>query len=126
MGWSIDYLEKDNIVCVKITGLMDWNLHRTFCKEVFPLVLRHGSQKIFIDFTEMVPDFTVLQIDDMPRLLRKDCEARPEFRIAGLYDESSPHTDEFVFFQNAAYIESINVQYFTSRDDALAWLKSWN
>jgi hypothetical protein len=91
---------------------VDWNQHRKFCKEVMPFILKHGSQKIFIDFTEMVPDFTVLQIDDLPRLLRKDCGVGPEFRIAGLYDESSPYSREFTFFKNAAYLESIQCPVF--------------
>jgi hypothetical protein len=77
-----------------------------------------------MDFTEMVPDFTVLQIDDLPRLMRKECGVGPEFRIAGLYDESSRYSKEFTFFKNAAYLESINVRYFTNKDDAIAWLKS--
>ena len=124
MNWAIDYLEKDNIVCVKITGLVDWNQHIKFCKEISPFILKHGSQKFFIDFTEMVPDFTVLQIDDLPKLMRKQCAVGPQFRIAGLYDESSPYIKEFTFFKNAAYIESINVRYFTNKDDAIAWLKS--
>jgi hypothetical protein len=122
MKWTIDYLEKDKIVCVKTSGLMDWDQHKKFCEEVFPFAIRHGSHKVFIDFRDMVPKFTVLQIDDLPKLL-KEVGVGPEFRIAGLYDESSPHSSEFTFFKNASFLESIKVQYFTEKDEAIAWLK---
>jgi len=123
MEWTIDYQEKDEIVCVKTSGLMDWDQHKKFCEEVFPFAIKHGSHKVFIDFRDMVPNFTVLQIDDLPKLL-KEVGVGPEFKIAGLYDESSSHSNEFEFFKNASFLESIKVQYFSEKNEAIAWLKS--
>ena len=122
MEWTIDYLEKDKIVCVKTSGLMTWEEHKRFAEEVFPFAIKHNSHKVFIDFREMVPDFTVLQIDDLPKML-KGIGLGPDFRIAALYDESSPHSSEFKFFKNTSFLESIKVQYFSDKDEALAWLK---
>jgi len=122
MEWTIDYLEKDKIVCVKTSGLMDWEQHKKFAEEVFPFAIKNGSHKVFIDFRDMVPDFDILQIDDLPRLL-KEIGVGPGFKIAGVYDETSPHSSEFKFFKNTSYIESIEVHYFSEKDEALAWLK---
>jgi hypothetical protein len=122
MEWTIDYLEKDKIVCVRASGVMSWEEHKQFAEEVFPFAIKHNSHKVFIDFREMVPDFTVLQIDDLPKLL-KGIGLGPDFKIAALYDESSPHKDEFKFFKNTSFLESIKVQYFSEKDEALTWLK---
>ncbi len=71
----------------------------------------------------MVPNFTVLQIDDLPKLL-KDMGLGPEYRIAAIYDPSSPHSSEFTFFRNVASILSLQVEHFADKDEGLAWLKS--
>ncbi len=122
MEWTIDYLKEDKIVCVKTAGLMDWEQHKKFALEVFPFAIKNGSHKMFIDFREMVPEFSLLQIDDLPNLLN-EIGVGPEFKIAAVYDESSSHSGEFKFFKNTSYLASIQVQYFHSEDEALAWLK---
>jgi hypothetical protein len=71
----------------------------------------------------MVPDFNILQIDDLPKFMKEECGVRPEDRIAAVYDESSPHSSEFPFFKNVAFLTSINVKYFPEKEDAIAWLK---
>ena len=124
MEWKIDYLEKDGIVSAKVTGLMDWEQHKRFAEELYPFAHKHGSHKIFIDFLEMTPRFTILQVDDLPGLL-KELGVGPEDRIAALHNPASPHHSENVFFKNAATIKSITVRYFTSKDDAIAWLKAY-
>lgn len=123
MNWTIDYLEEDGIVYAKTSGTMDWDEHMRFAKETFSFAHKHCSHKILIDFLEMVPNFTILQIDDLPKVL-KDYGIGPEHRIAALHDPSAPHCSENVFFKNVATIKSITVQYFTDKNEALNWLKS--
>ncbi|MBN2019057.1 MAG: STAS/SEC14 domain-containing protein [Sedimentisphaerales bacterium] len=123
MKWTVYYLEKDGIVLAKAAGLMDWEQHKAFAMEIYPFARKHKTNKILIDFREMVPSFTILQIDDLPRLL-KEAGVGSDFRIAALHDPSAPHHSENVFFKNAAAIASIQVRYFTDTDMAIAWLKS--
>ena len=123
MEWKIDYLEKDGIVVSKVTGLMDWEQHRKWCKEAFSAARKHNAHKMLNDLRDMVPSFTILQIDDLPKVL-KEAGAGPEHRIAAVYDPSSPHSSEFAFFRDVAAITSIKVKLFSSTEEALAWLKS--
>jgi hypothetical protein len=123
MEWAFDYLEKDRIVTAKITGLMDWDSHEKFAQEMFAFASKNKSHKILIDFFEMTPNFTILQIDDMPKLMR-EIGFGPEFRIAALYNPSSPKSNEFTFFKNVASIMSLRVQQFSDKEKAIAWLKS--
>jgi hypothetical protein len=124
MEWKIDYLEKDGIVSAKVTGLMDWDQHKKFAEDLFPFARKHNAHKILVDFLEMTPRFTILQVDDLPGLL-KELGVGPEDRIAALHNPSAPHHSENVFFKDAATIKSITVRYFTSKDDAITWLKSY-
>ncbi|MGA2322775.1 MAG: hypothetical protein ABSG22_02900 [Sedimentisphaerales bacterium] len=123
MKWTIEYLEKDGIVAAKLNGIMDWEEHRKFAEEIYPLAHKKGSNRILIDFREMVPDFTVLQIDDLPKLL-KELGVGPDLRIAAIHDPSSPKTGEFTFFRNVATIMSLQVEQFASREEAIKWLKT--
>ena len=124
MEWTIDYLKEDKIVCVKVSGRMDWEQHKKFAAEVFPFAIKNSSTRVFIDFRKMVPKLTVLQIDDLPRLL-KDMGVSPEFKIATLHYETSFHTNEqeHRFLDNVVSLNSLQIRPFSDKDEAMAWLK---
>jgi hypothetical protein len=123
MNWTIEYLEKEKVVAAKINGIMDWEEHRKFAEELYPLAHKKGCRKILIDFREMIPDFTVLQIDDLPKML-EDLGVTSDLRIAAIHDTSSPKANEFTFFRNVATIMSLQVEQFASREEAMQWLKT--
>jgi hypothetical protein len=123
MKWTIEYLDKDRIVAAKINGIMDWEEHRKFAEELFPLARKKGVHRILIDFREMIPDFTVLQIDDLPKMLM-NIGVGPDLRIAAVYDPTSPKANEHTFFRNVATIMSLQVEQFDNWDDAIKWLKT--
>lgn len=123
MEWTIDYLEKDRIVSTKVSGIMDWDEHKRFAEELYPFAKKKGVHKILIDFRQMQPKFTILQIDDLPNMLT-EIGVGPELTIASVYDPESPHSHEFKFFNNVATLLSIKVKQFVDPDEAIAWLKS--
>jgi hypothetical protein len=123
MKWTIEYLEKDKVVAAKVNGIMDWEEHKKFAEELFPLARKKGIHRILIDFREMVPDFTVLQIDDLPKMLM-DIGVGPDLRIAAIFDTSSPKANEHVFFKNVATIMSLQVEQFAGPEEAIKWLKT--
>ncbi|MFA5238884.1 MAG: hypothetical protein WC476_04140 [Phycisphaerae bacterium] len=123
MDWTIDYLEKEGIVSAKASGVMDWDEHKKFAEELYPLAKKHGVHKFLIDFRQMQPKFTIPQIGDLPDMLR-DIGVEPGFKIAAIHDPKSPYAHEFRFFSNVAKLLSIRVQQFVDPDEALAWLKS--
>jgi hypothetical protein len=123
MKWTIEYLEKEGIVAAKINGIMDLEEHSKFAEEIFPLALKKGCNRILIDFREMIPDFTVLQIDDLPKTL-KEFGVGPDMKIAAIHDPSSPKANEHTFFRNVATIMSLRVEQFSGRSEAIAWLKA--
>jgi hypothetical protein len=124
MEWTIDYIKEDKIVCVKVSGRMDWEQHKKFAEEVFPFAIRNNSNKAFFDFWEMVPDFTVLQADDLPKLL-KSFGIGPGFKIASLHDEATLRADEkrIHFLENVFSLSSIQLKHFFDKNEAMTWLK---
>ena len=123
MEWAFDYLEKEGIVAAKVIGLMDWDSHKKFAQEMFSFAVKHKSHKILIDFLEMTPKTTILEIDDMPKVL-SDLGVGPGWKIAALHDPKSPKASEFDFFRNVAALLSIRVRHFADKNEAIAWLKS--
>jgi hypothetical protein len=123
MDWTIDYLEKDRIVSTKVSGVMDWYEHKRFAEELYPFAKEHGVHKILIDFRQMQPKFTILQIDGLPDMLTK-IGVGPGLKIAAVSDPASPHGHEFKFFNNVATLLGIRVKQFVGPDEALTWLKS--
>ncbi len=123
MDLTINYLKKDAIVLVKLSGIMDFEQHKRFAQETFSFARKHKSHKIFVSMLDVIPQLTVLEIDDMPKTLL-ECGAGPEHRIAALHNPPPPHDKGFAFFKNAAFLKSLQIRQFTSEDEAFAWLKS--
>jgi hypothetical protein len=125
MDWTIDYLKDYGIVSTRLSGVMTWDEHKKFAEELYPFARKQGVHKILIDFRDMTPDFTILQIDDLPKLLI-DLGVGPEYKIAAVHDVSSPKKSEFDFFRNVATLMHLRVQQFADKDEAMAWLKATN
>jgi hypothetical protein len=120
---TVDYLEKDAIVLVKLSGIMDFEEHRRFSEEMFSFGKKHNAHKFLVSMLDVIPQLTVLEIDDMPKTLI-ECGAKPEHRVAALHNPPPPYDRGFVFFRNGASLKSIRIKQFISEDEAFAWLKS--
>lgn len=123
MDLTVDYLEEDAIVYVKVTGIMDFEEHRRFAEETSSFVKKYNSHKIFVNMIDMIPRLTVLEIDEMPNTLI-EYGVKPEHKIAALHNPPPPYDKGFTFFRNSALLKSLKIEQFTSKDEAYAWLKS--
>jgi len=123
MDVKTSYLEEDAIVLVKATGIMDFEEHRKYAKEILSFAKEHNSHKIFVNMLDMIPRLTTLEIDDLPKTLI-EYGAKPEHRIAILHNPPPPYDKGFKFLINVASLKSLQIKPFTSKDKAHAWLKS--
>ena len=119
---TADYIEKDGIIVVNISGIMDFEGHRRLCEETFSCGREHNAHKFLIKMMDMIPKLTVLEIDDMAKTL-VECGAKPADKIAAVHNPPPPHDKGFAFFRNVAYLKSIIIKQFTDEDEALAWLR---
>lgn len=123
MEITLDYLEEDGIVTVKVSGIMDFIEHKRYAKETLSFAKKHNSFKILIDMLEMTPQLTIPEIDGLPLTL-KEYGATAEYRFATLHNPPPPHDMGFTFFKDSATSESLDIRQFDTREEALAWLKS--
>ena len=121
MKWKIKYLEKEGIVSAQASGPTTVEEHRQFTIEAIACAREHNTHKIFIDFMEMAPDLTVLEVDQMPEVLQQ-AGVMPEDKMAVLFDFSSPLKNNFVFFGNVALLKSLRIKPFADKKSALEWL----
>ncbi len=123
MDLKLDYLEEDAIVCVKVSGIMDFAEHKRYAEEMLSFAKEHNSHKIFVNMLEMIPRLTTLEIDDLSKTLI-ECGTTPEHRFAVLHNPPPPHDKGFAFFRNTASLKSITIKQFANKDEVFAWLKS--
>jgi hypothetical protein len=125
MEWTIKHLEKDNIICMKAFGPADWDQNRKMSEEAFSLAQKHGSHRFIVDQQKLEHGLTILQIDDIPAML-KQIGITSRDKVAMVFDPASPISDAVKFFKDAAFIASLQLQIFSDKDKAIEWLKAEN
>ena len=123
MKWEIKYNKKDGIVAVKTSGLITWDENKLMAQEVLAAAKYHTTKKVFVDHRLSKPDLSILEIDELPSLL-KQIGVGPEYKVAILFDPASPQSDNFTFFQNVSTISSLQFRVFSESAEAIEWLKA--
>jgi hypothetical protein len=119
MEWKIDYLEEDNIVLVKTTGIAGWDDSRKLSEQAAECGRSKGSGRFLIDNRNLERTLDTLQVDMLPGML-KQVGITAEDRLALLYESSSPLKKTHQFFKDVSYLASIQVRLFTEIDEAVA------
>jgi hypothetical protein len=83
----------------------------------------HETKKVLVDHRLLQSNLTILQIDDLPKLL-KEIGVGPEYKVAILFDPMSPRSGDFKFFQNVSIISSLQFKVFSEHGEAIEWLKA--
>jgi hypothetical protein len=123
MNWTIKYLKEDGIVHAKITGVVTWDENKKMNEEVFSLARSKGVHRYLLEHPQLEHNFSLLQIDDLPKLL-KELGLGKEDKLAVLINPSSRYSKVLKFFENVSRLASLQVQHFTDLEKALNWLKS--
>jgi len=123
MEWTIEYLEEDSIVSVKILSPADIEGIRELCLEMDKLAREHNTHRYIMDHRGVGVTMSVFDIDAVPGML-KEIEADFEGKIVILMDPSAPKKNLFNFLKNILNLESMQLELFFDKDKAIAWLKS--
>jgi hypothetical protein len=123
MDWTIDYLKEDGIVHAKISGKATWDENKKMNEEVLSFARSKGAHRFLLEYPQLEHDLSLLQIDDLPKLL-KEFGLGPEDKLAVLVNPSSSHSNkELKFFENVSRLASLKVRHFTDIENAVFWLK---
>jgi hypothetical protein len=123
LEWTIDYLEKERIARVRTRGLITWDDTKQMTEEVFSFIRNKKVHRVLVDHREMVPNLSVLQIDNLPAMFR-EIGVEPEDKIAVLFNPATQNEENLAFFDNVMQITSLQFHSFTDEGEAIAWLKS--
>jgi len=122
MEWTIDYLEKDGIVYMKTSGPADWDQNKKMSETALALGRKNGSHRFFVDHRKLEHGLSILQVDDLPKML-KQIGVTSQDKVAIVFDPASPISNTFKFFRDASFLASLQLQIFTDKNEAIAWLK---
>jgi hypothetical protein len=122
MDWTIDYLEEGGIVHVKMSGLVTWDENKKMDEEVFSFARSKGAHKYLLEHPQIEHNLSLLQIDDLPKLL-KEFGLGTEDKLAVLVNPFSPYSKDLKFFENVSRLASLQVRHFVDFENAVCWLK---
>ncbi|MFA5554536.1 MAG: hypothetical protein WDA68_08305, partial [Phycisphaerae bacterium] len=60
MQWEINYFEKEGIIVVKTSGVIEWDDHKTMCQEMRTLADKHGVSKFLADHRDLQDGLSIL------------------------------------------------------------------
>jgi len=123
MELTIEYLEDEAIVFVKVSGIMDFEEHRKYAEKTLSSAKQHNTHKIFVDMLDMIPQLSAFETDEIVSTLI-EFGTTSEHRFAVLHNPPPPLDTGFEFFIDSAAAELLQVRPFKTREDALSWLKS--
>ena len=124
MEWTMEYLENDSIVYVKL--LSPANIERTkqMCLEMDQMAREHNTHKYLIDHRGIGVIMSVMDIDKVPGML-KEIEADFEGKIVILLDSHEPKRNLFKFLRNVLRLVSMHVElFYDDKEKAIDWLRA--
>jgi hypothetical protein len=125
MEWTINRLEKGNIISMKTFGPADWDQNKKMCEEAFSLAQKHGSHRFLVDHRKLEHGLSILEVDDIPVML-KEIGVTSEDKVAIVFNPKSPLSNTFKFFGDAAFIAFLQLRIFSDKAEAIEWLKTEN
>jgi len=123
MEWIIDYHQEYNTVLVKVLSPADFEGIKQLCIEMDLLAREHNTHRYLIDHRGVDVKISVFDLDKVPEMLR-EIEADFEGKVAILMDTSAPKKNLFNFLKNILILESMDLELFSDKDKAIAWLTS--
>lgn len=122
MSWEIEFVGKDGILHLKAKGVMNIDLIKQMSSQTISSAAEHGTNKYLVDFREMVPEVSTMNINDLPKILR-EFGTTPGSCMAMVFSPSSEKKEDFFFFETVFRNKGLRVRLFMDLNEASQWLK---
>jgi hypothetical protein len=123
MTCQVDYLEDNGIVKVKTSGAVSPDDKKKISQEAITAGRGKNVFAFLFDQQESQSGLTVLEIDQIPRMLR-EIGFKPSDKMAILVNPNSMSSGLFKFSENVFYLSSLQIRIFVDTDEATSWLKT--
>ena len=122
MCWTVRYEETEGIIHLAIRGDVTIDLLRRILPEFMALSRRHDCLRTLVDYTQAVSKITLVDIFEVPGLLRRS-GYDTRMRAAVVYGPASFPPANLPFWQTVSHNKGIfGVNFFTERQEARQWL----
>ena len=121
MNWEILFDEKENVLLVKTSGILDMPSSKAMAKECIEVIKKKNCRRCLIDNTAITSqNLGTLEIHSLPSLL-----AELDFpRNVSLAEVTlKKYAKDFVFFETVCRNNGYMVSTFFDVESALEWLK---
>jgi hypothetical protein len=120
MEWVIQFDEIKGLVQVQATGALEESPLREMTRELRDAVLRHGSKRVLVDYSQTVSQLEPYEIFERPKILAA-LGFPADVRVAVLYAKLDENAQ---FLENVYRNKNFAVRVFAERAAALSWLES--
>ena len=122
MGWTIDYLEEDDVILVKLLSPLTLEGLKPLLQNMTSLAVQHDSHKYLVDHRGVEAAMSVLDLEKVPGIV-KDVGVDPKGKVVVLVEPSSPQSTLFTFVKNVLNLALVEIKIFHDKDEALTWLR---
>jgi hypothetical protein len=122
MEWRIEYLEESGVVLVEYHGKADLEGVDTSTRQGDGLARWHGARGVLVDLTDLEVNMPAHQIFGIPEIY-KQMDLPMQRRTAFLIHNERGQIKDYEFFENVCVNRGYHFRGFSTREDALQWLK---
>ena len=121
MPWEIKTRGEEKVVHLKASGSLDLDLIKEMCSAAMVAADEQKIRKYLVDFVEMDPQLSTIDIYKLPALLEAMGDSRKS-RTAITIAPDSDKKKDFAFFETASLNQGFQVRLFFDVDSAAEWL----
>ena len=123
MQWTIDYLEKDDIILVRLLKPVNMEIVKPLLRDMMSSALKYNSRRYLVDHRRVGVEMSVTDLAKVPDIAR-DLGVDPEGRVVILANPSEPKNNLLTFVKNLLNLASIHIRIYFDKNEAFAWLRS--
>jgi hypothetical protein len=121
MKWSITYLEEYKIILIRTEGLWDKESSSQIMKESHELSSKVETKNFLVDNSELIPSYRIIDVYMVGEQIYKNAVLIT--KIALINSKLADKNDEkLTFFKTVTDNRGINLEYFSTFEEAVKWL----
>jgi hypothetical protein len=123
MEWTVEYGQQDQVIHIKVSGCTNVDGLRQMTSEGLTLAAEHQCHRFIVDYREIDPGLSILEIDGLPRIMQELGWGKDD-RLAVLLAATSKKPGNIFFFRDVSLIVGLQVRVFQDAAKAHDWLES--
>ncbi len=121
MPWRSHYDDRDEVLTITYTGVLDADMMRTSTLENVADILKYETLRVVLDCSDAHLDVPVLNVYQLPELYAARGVSR-QVRAAVILPKDKYKVEIFEFYEDVCRNRGYFVKLFEKLEDGIAWL----